>query len=70
MMIFDRGKYKKNGGYILIDVLITLLILSIVMTSVLGGYALVGNIAGDSWNRTKQLIQERNEFDRLERIPQ
>lgn len=69
MMIFDRGKYKKDKGYVLIDVLVTLLILSIVMISILGGYALIGNIAGDSWDRTKQLIQDRNEYDKIERIP-
>jgi Tfp pilus assembly protein PilV len=69
-MISRPGKSKKDRGYVLIDVLITLMILSIVMTSILGGYALVGNIAGGSWNRIKQLIQDRNEFDKIERIPE
>ncbi|MBN2534024.1 MAG: hypothetical protein JXB88_14135 [Spirochaetales bacterium] len=70
-MISIPGKCnKKDKGYILLDVLVTLLILSLVMTSILGGFSLIGNLAGGSWSRTKQIIQDRNEFDKIPRIPQ
>jgi hypothetical protein len=68
-MILNRGKSNKDGGYVLIDVLVTLLIISIVMTSLLGGYALIGNIVGGSWKRIVEIINNRNEFEKIQRIP-
>ena len=71
MTILNPGKSNsKDKGYILFDVLITLLILSLVMTSILGGFSLIGKIVGDSWTRTEDIIQDRNEFDRIQRIPE
>ena len=71
MTILNPGKSNnKDKGYILFDVLITLLILSLVMTSILGGFSLIGKLVGDSWNRTEHIIQDRNEFDRIQRIPE
>jgi hypothetical protein len=67
-------KYKQNTkretGYILIDVLATLLILSIVLTAVLNGFALLGRAAGFSWQRAVEIIVDRNEFEKNLRIPE
>jgi len=69
-MISNRGKTKENEkGYVLIDVIVTLLLLSLVMTSILGGFSVIGNIVGGSWARTEKMIQDRNEYDKLQRIP-
>ena len=70
-MILIPGKSNnRDRGYILFDVLITLLILSLVMTSILGGFSLIGSLVGDSWNRTQIIMQDRNDFDKIQRIPE
>jgi type II secretory pathway pseudopilin PulG len=69
-----RKKYNKHNnnrenGYVLIDVLATLLILSIVITAILNGFALLGRAAGFSWQRAVEIIVDRNEFEKIPRVP-
>jgi type II secretory pathway pseudopilin PulG len=60
---------KKEDGYILLEVLIALLVISLTMTSILGGFSVLGKITGNSLIRTQNLINERNEFEKLQRLP-
>jgi hypothetical protein len=63
-------KKDKEKGYILFEILVSLLIISIVLTSILGGFSFLGKLTGDSWNRTKTVITDRNEFEKLQRLPE
>ncbi|MBN2443102.1 MAG: hypothetical protein JXJ04_17210 [Spirochaetales bacterium] len=69
MISIPGNSKEKEKGYILFDVLITLLILSLVMTSILGGFSLLGSLVGKSWERSQIIIQDRNDFDKIQRIP-
>jgi len=76
MMIYQAGKnpkmritYKrKQQGFVLIDVIVAILIISITLTAILSGYALAGRAAANMWPEAIKIIQERNEFEELPRI--
>lgn len=66
----DKKKAKKQGGYVLVEVLVTMLIVSIALTTILGGYSLLGNAAAKGWPRSLELIQEKNEVEKKVRFEQ
>ncbi|MBN1697778.1 MAG: hypothetical protein JW881_09705 [Spirochaetales bacterium] len=66
--MMNRNKKKSENGYVLIDVLATMLILSIAMTAILNGFTLLGRAAGFSWHRAVEIIVDRNEFETYNRL--
>lgn len=59
---------KGSNGYILIDVVVAMFILSVAFVSILSGFAFAGKIAGDTFIKAKKLLVEKYEFEKLPRI--
>jgi hypothetical protein len=59
---------KGSDGYILIDVVVAMFILSVAFISLLSGFAFAGKIAGDTFIKAKQLLVEKYEFEKLPRL--
>lgn len=59
---------EKQQGFILIDVIVSILIISITLTAILSGYALAGRAAANLWPEAIKIIQERNEFEEKPRL--
>jgi hypothetical protein len=58
-----------NEGYVLIDAVVTLFIVTIAFISLLSGFASVGRIAGETFQKAKQIVVDQNEFDKVPRYP-
>ncbi len=59
---------RRSSGYILIDVIIALFIMSIAFFSLLSGFVYAGRVAGDTFISAKKVLAEKYEFEKLPRL--
>ena len=57
----DRDGSGSEGGSILLDALVALLIAALALTAALGGLALAARTAGRRWEQARALVEERSE---------
>jgi hypothetical protein len=66
--INNKKARTANEGYVLIDVVVTLFIMTIAFISLLSGFASVGRIAGQTFQKAKQIVVDQNELDKIPRF--
>ncbi len=57
----DPAAARREGGSILLDALLALLVGTLALSAALGGLALAARIAGQRWEQARALVGERNE---------
>ncbi len=60
---------RNNGGYVLVDVVIALFIMGVAIVSILTGFAFAARMAGETLHQAKQIVLDRNEFEKLPMYP-
>jgi hypothetical protein len=61
-------KNTKNDGYILIDVVITIFVVSVAFVAIISGFAFAGKVAGRARDDVKNTQLEKNEFEKIPRF--
>lgn len=56
---------KQGNGYVLIDVVVAMVIMSIAFFSIISGFVFAGRVAGDTYIKTAKTLVEKNEFEKL-----